>query len=649
MAPSIDSLPPEIQHMVLKWLSTHDHSLRAFACVSQMCHNLASPFIYHTMKIGVDSENIAFPNLHRWIQSPEGRPTRLQHVRCLAIYQARESFWSGSALSTPDSNNTGTSNRPVLISEQPRALNGCLQLHKELENDAKSSIPSSNDVWLPLADLVLHLPGLLDLCFFVPTEFPECLLDRIHASRPECRLHINLFLRNLATASTDSYAFRLASSPCLFSIKAPHICGHSPDEDESSSYYQDLIALMASGLAPNLKAINFIRHQEYHYFYWQGLGSSIPPPWKGFGENTRTCSEKSRGNLQFLHLDYQHSWITEDTLDHWAARTDFTRLQVLELQTYLPPDALRYLATQFHFPCLTTLTLGKLGEAVEHFGDHAEAVNELLSCLPPLASLTLDGWYPGISIEALAIVHGPSLLELKLLTDPCGDFTIDDLEPLGRHCILLRDLTLSIPRSEGDSDEARFYNVLGSLPNLQFITIDYHVDSIVSSVQNQVDEDGNVWNDAYDHDEFDGKVPDELLEDETEQSVACNGMMRDLLINCAIDAKLARSIFDAISAGNPHISLPLQELNIKFTRAGDIGEECPDHFLSVLYHICHPWRITRHETQRLEHSEEKPRSFQSPPYVLKDYLEAIWRRIWPEKISEDWKSDWRSFPISELT
>lgn len=131
---------------------------------------------------------------------------------------------------------------------------------------------------------------------------------------------------------------------------------------------------MASGLAPNLKAINFIGYEGYYDFYWQGLGSSIPPPRKGFGENTRTCSEKSRGNLRFVRLDYQDSWITEDMLDHWAARTDFTRLQVLELQTYLPPDALRYLATQFHFPCLTTLTLGNLGEA-EYCGDHAEAVN----------------------------------------------------------------------------------------------------------------------------------------------------------------------------------------------------------------------------------------------------------------------------------
>ncbi|OQE25443.1 hypothetical protein PENSTE_c006G03289 [Penicillium steckii] len=524
------------------------------------------------------------------------------------------------------------------------ALNGCLQLHKELDSHAKISISSSNHDWLALADLILNLPGLLDFFFFFPTEFPECLLDRIHDFRSECRLHINLFLRNLATASTDSYEFRLASSPCLFSIKATHIHDHNPDNDKSSSYYEDLVTLMTSGLAPNLRAVTLV----YHDYYSASLYSYVPPPWKGFGENTRTHFEKSRGNLKFLRLEH-HFQITEKLLDHWSARTDFSKLQALELEAQLKPDTARYLATEFHFPCLNTVVLGRLRrEAENSIDDHSEAVNKLLSYLPPLKSLTLDQWYPEISIEAMAIRHGPSLLELKFLNYPGEALTKDNLEALGQHCILLQDVTLNLRRSQGDDKEASLYKALGSVRNLQFITLDLHVDSNFSPNDNEDEEDGTVWNPAFD-DEFDRKVPPELL-DGTDQCEPCNGAMREQLINCAIDAKLARSIFDAISAGKPHESLPLQELNIMFTTAGKFGSVCCSRdFLSVLFHLCHPWRITPYETEMLEHCEERPKMFQPPPDVLESYLEAIWRRIWPEKISEDWKSDWRSLPISKVT
>jgi hypothetical protein len=56
-----------------------------------------------------------------------------------------------------------------------------------------------------------------------------------------------------------------------------------------------------------------------------------------------------------------------------------------------PGYNMSYLGTQFHFPCLTTLVIGRLRrEAETSIDDHAEAVNKLLSCLPPLKSLTLD-------------------------------------------------------------------------------------------------------------------------------------------------------------------------------------------------------------------------------------------------------------------
>ncbi|KAJ5553134.1 hypothetical protein N7494_002512 [Penicillium frequentans] len=405
---------------------------------------------------------------------------------------------------------------------------------------------------------------------------------------------------------------------------------------------------MTSGLAPNLKEVTLV----YHDFWIASLTTPTLPQWKGFDENTRKYYEKSRGNLQCLRL--KHAWqITEDMLDYWSAKTDFTKLQTLQLDAHLPPDTLNYLATEFHLPCLRTLVLGRLRSEREDFDDHAEAVNKLLRCLPPLRSLTLDEWYPDISIDALAIIHGHCLLELKLLNYPGEDLTNDDLEALGRHCIALRDFTLSLRRSQGDLVEASLYKALGSLPNLQSITLNLHVAQRFDPWDNDEDEEGYLSNPAF-HDEFDRQVPSELAKARPISYEVCNGAMRERLINCAIDAKLARSVFDAISFGKPQISLPLQELNIKITDAGDFGTiHCSRHYLSVLSHLCRPWRITRsiccdrrHETQRIE---PVPSPFKPPPSVLEDYLEAIWRRIWPQKISEDWQSDWHSFPISKVT
>jgi hypothetical protein len=517
-----------------------------------------------------------------------------------------------------------------------------------LDSDTQAALESS-DAWLPLAQLIPQLPSLSDLLFLLPIQFPENLLNQIHAIRPSCRLHIDrFFLRSLATASTDSYEFYLASSPCLFSLRTIHDGDHNPYEKIASScYHEDAVARMASGLAPNLKEITLV---------YPAPGASLmqytPPPWKGFSQEIGDRYKKIRGILR--RLRFEHFWrITEDRLDYWGTQTDFTKLQALEFDAYLTSDLLRHLATKFQLPCLKKLVLSNLRKERDNSDDHAEAANELLRSLPPLMSLTLDGWYPEISIDALATHHGLRLSELKLLNYPGEDLTKDDLEALGRHCISLRDFTLSLRRSQGDSTEASLYKALGSLPKLQSISLGLHIAKSYSPMDNEED-DGSLFNPIFE-DEFDRKIPFELLEPGPDLSEACNGAMREQLINCAFDKILARSVFDIISSGKPQQSLPLEELTVKITDAGDFGMvDCPAHFISVLFHLCRPWRITRsirddrrHEIQ-IEETEQIPSQLLPPPKALKGWLEAIWRRVWPEKMSEEWQSDWYSFPISEV-
>jgi hypothetical protein len=58
--------------------------------------------------------------------------------------------------------------------------------------------------WRPLADIISHLSGLVDVVFRCPSQFPPCLLKAImlHANKGQIRLHLQIF--KLRSAYDDS-------------------------------------------------------------------------------------------------------------------------------------------------------------------------------------------------------------------------------------------------------------------------------------------------------------------------------------------------------------------------------------------------------------------------------------------------------------
>lgn len=646
MATSIESLPLEIQQIVLEYLSTYESSLRAFAHANWTCLTLASPFLYHTIQVRVDpdADQVSIGKFYKWTQAPQTL-TRLKYVKCLVICENKSEARSRSS----DSKDTGPPY--IFLTRNPITSHGYLQSYglspeKKLDNHKQAAL-ESNGFWLPLVHLIPQLPRLSDLLFSLQIQFPKCLLDQIHTIRPFCRLHIGyFFLRSLPKTDMDSYEFQLASSPCLYSLKTVHNgFVHSEANMPSSCYHENAVARMASGLAPNLNEITLV---------YPSPGAALmhynPPLWSGSSQEDGEICTKAGGNLRFLRLEHFFH-VTGDRMDYWCTQTDFTRLQALEFDANLSSDLLRHLAT-FQLPCLETLVLSGLRYEREDSENHAEAVNELLKRLPPLKSLTLEAWYPEISIEGLALHHGPRLSELKLLNYAGENLTKDDLEVLGHCCPFLRDITLSLVRSQGDSTEVGLYKALGSIPRLQSILLDLHVAKTYSPLDNQEDEEGNVFN-ASVEDEFDRQVPLESLTESLTE--ACNGAMREQLINCAFDKTLAQSIFDAISSGKPQISLPLEELTVRITDPEDFRLwDYPMSLVCVLFHMCRPWRVTRNVRDDRRHEIQAEQTVPMPgqllplPPALEDWLEAIWRRVWPEKMSEDWKSDWHSLPLAEV-
>jgi hypothetical protein len=64
-------------------------------------------------------------------------------------------------------------------------------------------------------------PGLTDVIYRCPSQFPPCLLQTLHASKKPARLHLQIF--NLCSAyddppTIDPHEWDIITSPCLYSV-----------------------------------------------------------------------------------------------------------------------------------------------------------------------------------------------------------------------------------------------------------------------------------------------------------------------------------------------------------------------------------------------------------------------------------------------
>ena len=279
--PSLANLRLETLWIIIDHL-VHEHrpSLLALACVSKYFYFAATPFLFHT---------IWFFTRRR----SRGQGVAHQIEKYTRILQRDGSF---------------------------------PHVHRITIDGSQYTDDETNDEWNPLAGLIQRLPALEDLEYSCPSQFPEGLLDALHESPSQCRLHINNFqLRNLYLPGTDAYdyEYKLATSPSLHSIdiKYDEMCGY--DSNGLPSYHGEAVMRMAAGLAPNLKEVH-ITHTPTsastghdHEIVWR--------PWTGFAQEEKDPNRRrvSRGALQCLKwIDYRS--IDGPAIDKWQLCTDFS-------------------------------------------------------------------------------------------------------------------------------------------------------------------------------------------------------------------------------------------------------------------------------------------------------------------------------------
>ena len=240
----LDSLPPEILQNILQYLDeAYPPSVQTFACVNTTLYSAATPLLFCTIQISVSCRDDLPQDILKGVQKYTRRlqhAASFRHVRHLVINDDYTRF----SISATERGRGGPFDGYL---DQL----GCSELMAD--NLPPESVYEINDAWKPLADLIKQLPSLTDLLYSCASQFPPCLLETLHASLPQCRLHLNTFrLHSFSAPQIDSYELKLLMSPCLHSVRAAYDELEGFDSDDVSDHHGEAI-LWAVGLAPNIK------------------------------------------------------------------------------------------------------------------------------------------------------------------------------------------------------------------------------------------------------------------------------------------------------------------------------------------------------------------------------------------------------------
>jgi hypothetical protein len=260
---------------------------------------------------------------------------------------------------------------------------GCLTEEKPQFKDC-GPIHKDDRHWRPVASLIKDLPALRDLVYRPDEQFPPCLLDALHNYQPSCVLHLQTFnLGSVQEDSTDSYEYKLITSPSLYSIMTTN--WHRQNTPAPIPFDRKKALRRVLGLAPGLKDVywHYMAHYNAPTNSWSG------PSWDKFSD------EKDAARLPIAALTWLRikcSGLLRDTaLSGWAEHTDFSVLERLELSSVAGAEILDSWSTNISFPSLQAFFLN-LGEMKTP--EFYQASLHFLRSLPPLLDLHLEDGIP---------------------------------------------------------------------------------------------------------------------------------------------------------------------------------------------------------------------------------------------------------------
>ncbi|KAK4149952.1 hypothetical protein C8A00DRAFT_46554 [Chaetomidium leptoderma] len=445
----------------------------------------------------------------------------------------------------------------------PKPSNG----HLGDPDDAPASAAYDSDHhWRPLADLISQLPGLADLVYRCPSQFPPCLLKAMQANKKPARLHLQTFKLRSAyddSATIDPHEWEIISSPCLHSIwlqyriavnktrRVMWMVKQGPISPSNGSF-----ANVFRGPVRPWNPITVFNQEQR-----EALPSRAFPSDKGHLTHLKLDSDTCTISPQDSVFGYGRTW-----MEKWDNLTDFSLLRTLALVQPVSQAQLLSLE-RTRLPALTAFSLtceapsSTDEERISSRSDYFQTITAFLSGLPSLTALQVTAWDHAQQIFSF---HSSRLERLSLFNgDPAiccnmqAHLTLEGLAVLVSSFPRLTDLSIPLKRSRGDSGEIALYRYIGEhWPNLRRLSLrlDCSPPHFVTTDQSEHDTplpkpypSGPGWpavGAALNEDR------DQYAQRECWVGRYRNGHLYDILINSALDASLARQIFDAVGGGN---------------------------------------------------------------------------------------------------
>lgn len=488
--------------------------------------------------------------------------------------------------------------------------------------DASDNRDQQDDLWRPFVRLLNGLHGLADFIFASGEQLPRSILAALHHRHARVRLHMPYFdLKSLRYVkespkqiSDDDWA--LATSPCLYSVVARH-AGYC--EGNVDYNYEAVLEMMAH-TAPNLKHVWLSEKGHGSSLEYQRAALSSPRPvWPGFPVSETNDQNGIPCTLVLDGLSHQIK-----NMFSGRSRIDFVFLTNLDILCQLPASILQDLlriAKLGTFKALRSLGLPLSTPSSDNSQDaEDDAIGALLAAIDPLDSLTLYYHFREKPLEAILTYHGRSLRCLRL--DTAENVSLLHLDRLQQHCLGVRDLQVSILRTQGDRHEVEIYRSLGKFPCLEKLDLRMRVHPA-----NEAGFTGSSF-------------------DISEDTQGCLERLRHVFPNAAIDDALVCSIFQIICAAQGQKET-LQYLRVQprgISRVSNFGGRSDARTSCILTWIARSWICERGNwDDAIENVSTREVLASKRKYFDEDLAEMaklagrsdqVWREFWPDRTGE---------------
>ncbi|KAL5001537.1 hypothetical protein BDV10DRAFT_182439 [Aspergillus recurvatus] len=637
MSATLTSLPLETLSLICEYIAvSHKPSIYAFSESTRPCHAASNRARFREVRIRVRTRRGLDHDIREW-NKILARNFAFGCVQHLTLEGRLALFWEDgeTATSLPAKllDNLLTEYRREDELTRPgtfydHIIRGPFY-HIGVQED------QDENAWAPMAKLLAKLTGLRDFVYACERRFPERLYEILQLRTPQCKLHIKAFdppcLDREETEredeegrednededddAIDKYEYALVTSPGLSTVVVP--VAH---DDIYRCYNEEAARLMAKGLAPNLKQLHVVDSGPGFKYRPMNRDASKQGlvPRKQVSQDLHK-KNLALGQLEGLSLDPAN--LTR--YDLWKETVDFTHLCGLQLWR-VQMDTLEAAAT-CDFSSLKTLALGlfprRRNPSQAHLSD--QAAGAFIASLPPLESIHVTGPFFNESFEAVLNHHGGSLRKLSLYPTetsripPIDQFfiTSTEIREIQKHCPNVHDLRLQVERTLGDQEEQDIYRALGQVPRLRHLSL-------------QLD----VWNAVE-------------LGDTDKIALGQSCYSQHIFINVALDAELAREIFNMIASNSPIESLELMP-GTEYVW-GDL--------VDILEIMRRHWRCSKVLTAPEDSKvivEELGEKSRKRRLELNDHVElgmhaSAFRQLWPSKTGDlrGWKDGWHSFPL----